>query len=175
MSVDKEKYQEFLTRIQPVAVELNSSTVRIDRPKFWGLFSETPAGIEHWLDAGYTLDSKTDDTFNVIGRMSVRVGDKKTPAIAFECEFSVHFNGAKKGDDEFVKVFGGSEVRLILWPYFRELLSASTARMGVPPLFLPLTLRQVSSAPDQPMEKPSATTVREPSKGRRSRRKRSRA
>jgi len=94
------------------------------------------------LNANYRVGDIGDDYFDVIGELSVTAGDEGKPALTIECTFEAHFHGLKEDERDLAQQFAQVEARLFLWPYFREFTSNMTTKMGLPPLILPLVLRQ---------------------------------
>jgi preprotein translocase subunit SecB len=91
--------------------------------------------------ADYKLGDVRKDYFDVSARFRLTVEDKAKAltALAIECEFAGHFHcGASELPHEFADRFTQSELRVILWPYFREFVNDITGRMSIPPVLIPL-------------------------------------
>jgi preprotein translocase subunit SecB len=86
------------------------------------------------------LQSIGDGFFDVRSTLTLAItkaGDER-PLVRFLATYDLHFHGkdiSKKNVDKFV----ASEVRLIIWPYFRELVNNASGRMHIPPIILPIS------------------------------------
>jgi preprotein translocase subunit SecB len=71
------------------------------------------------------------------------MGDKKSsspPAIAVECTYVAHFHcDGCEVTREFAERFTQSELRLVVWPYFRQFVNDATARMAIQPIVIPFS------------------------------------
>ena len=59
-------------------------------------------------------------------------------ALEFEITYRVDFSTAKEISDSFFEVYKNVSLPLNTWPFVRELVNSTTARMNIPPLTLPL-------------------------------------
>jgi len=79
------------------------------------------------------------DRFYVQITMVLRVrSGKKIPLkmkVTYELEYITSVTDAPF---EFYEEYAKTSSRLHIWPYFREIVSNTTLKMGVPPLFLPV-------------------------------------
>ena len=65
---------------------------------------------------------------------------KSETGLSIGCVYQAHFHADDViGNRELAKEFAQSEMRLILWPYFRQFAFETSARMSVPPITVPLT------------------------------------
>jgi hypothetical protein len=63
-------------------------------------------------------------------------------ALRVKATFEGHFHGASPIQREHAERFVSSELRVVVWPYFRQFISDTTARMSVRPIFIPVYLGQ---------------------------------
>lgn len=65
------------------------------------------------------------------------------PAIVISTKYTVRYNLTKDVSisKDFMSVFSELTLGMLLWPYFREMVSNVISRMGLPPLVLPLKKR----------------------------------
>ncbi|HFE63776.1 MAG TPA: hypothetical protein ENK14_05070 [Caldithrix sp.] len=62
-------------------------------------------------------------------------------ALKIECVFIVVFETKYEITDGFFEIYKDLSLPLNVWPFFRELVNSTTARMNIPPLTLPLLKR----------------------------------
>lgn len=80
--------------------------------------------------------------FEASGAFVVKLqeSDDSDPVLHVECEFEAHLHGPEPISKASVERFVDSEFRLILIPYARQFVSATTAQMSIPPLVIPLSV-----------------------------------
>jgi preprotein translocase subunit SecB len=125
--------------VKLVGLALSSCSASIDR----GLYFEPDRGRKNirTIFADYKLEDVEKEYFDVSARFRLTVEDKSKAlkALTIECGFQGHFHcGASEVPREFVDRFTQSELRIILWPYFREFVNDITAKMSIPPILIPL-------------------------------------
>jgi hypothetical protein len=133
-------YDSFLKSVKLFAVALDKTAAEIDRDLYWE--SSKDKGSVREIRASYEASDVEGDHFDVIARIEVRITKKadKSRILAIDCQYSAHFHAEVGCGLEAAKKFAQSEAKIILWPYFRALISDLTARMYIPPLVIPLTL-----------------------------------
>jgi preprotein translocase subunit SecB len=129
-------YADFIASLQLYTVGLVESSCAINRKDYWGKDEEK--------SISYKFSSKSssleDDHFDARSTLSLTMSGEKSKIqmvkiiVAFDLHF--HVNVAKQ---QFVDQFCESEIRLIVWPYFREFVSNTIARMHIPPVILPIS------------------------------------
>jgi preprotein translocase subunit SecB len=132
------EYQTFLASLNVYMIALTASSFKIQRDEYF-------AGGED-NSISFKLSSRPmslqERHFDVRSTLNLTVTNEKTKKhlIQLIATFELHFH-ASPTKEEFVKRFCESEIRLVVWPYFREYVNDVTARMYIPPLILPLTER----------------------------------
>jgi preprotein translocase subunit SecB len=132
----KPDYQAFLASLDVYMIALTHSAFRIQRDEYF-------EGSED-NKISFKLSSKSNSVgekhFDVRSTLNLTASNEKSKKILvrFTATFELHLH-ASPVNEEFVKRFCESEIRLIVWPYFREYVSDVTARMYIPPLILPLS------------------------------------
>jgi preprotein translocase subunit SecB len=131
----KPTYAEFIGSLQLNTIYLREAACEIDRDSFW---QNQDQKITYDLSASPTKID--DDYFDASATLVVNVvGEKsKTKLIKISAKYDFHVH-TKLASKEFIEKFCGSEVRLIIWPYFREYVSETSSRMYIPPIILPLS------------------------------------
>lgn len=132
-------YTFFLKSIEPIIISLVGSRFRVDREEYFNEESKrlsiawrcVPSKIGH-------------DCFDAHATLIVKLGSTKArskPSVEIDATFEMHFHGAKPINRAFVERFADSEVRIVIWPYFREFVSSVSGRMHIPPIVLPFGTR----------------------------------
>ncbi len=84
------------------------------------IISDEKATIHHT----YTLDVK---------------GEKNgTKTLKITATYLLEFSSSKRLSNDFFEVYNNVSLHTTIWPFFRELVSNSTARLNIPPLTIPL-------------------------------------
>ena len=143
MQPQDNSYEEFLTSVEPLGLNLKSCSASLDRKSFWDLHEKKNKDAERQLFARYSIEKVEDDYFDVVTAFKMIIEDAKTKknALRIECEFGGHFHGKAPIKESFAKRFTESELRIVVWPYFRQFVSDTTARMGIPPIVIPISIR----------------------------------
>lgn len=133
-------YGQFLEGLEPVIVGLDRSTFSLDRGLYWS----APKDATRVLASKYELRTATDDYFDVIAsyRVAIEWQDDTSlkVAVEIECVFSGHFHVTSPLNWDHAKTFAEDESWLVFWPYFRQFVSDTTARMSIPPIVVPMAL-----------------------------------
>jgi preprotein translocase subunit SecB len=132
------EYADFLKSLQLHVISLKESSCDIDRVPYW---QHKERNLSYKMSAECVdIDS---DYFDVRAKIEVAMvgGKQRVHLIKIVASFDLHFHAdsiLKPLVDRFCK----SDVRLIVWPYFREYVSDVSSRMYVPPVILPLSTEQ---------------------------------
>jgi preprotein translocase subunit SecB len=131
-------YTAFLASLHLYTINLKEAACDIDREAYW----------EHKeKNVSYKLTAESagikEDSFDVRSKLEVSMtgGKSKAHVVKIAATFDLHFH-AKAIPKAFVDKFCSADVRLIVWPYFREYVSDVSARMYVPPVILPLSNKE---------------------------------
>jgi preprotein translocase subunit SecB len=127
-------YSTFLESLDPANIALVQSAMSLERMKY--LESERE---QIYVTFGSKLLRLGDGHFDVKTTLELQVKKevKSKPLLRFNAAYELHFHAVgatKQNVDRFVK----SDVRLLIWPYLRELVSNMTSRMHIPPILLPV-------------------------------------
>jgi preprotein translocase subunit SecB len=81
--------------------------------------------------------------FNTSAKLSLIMEDKRdpaSPAVVVECTYVAHFHcdGCEITRD-LAERFTQSELRLVVWPYFRQFVNDATSRMAIQPIVIPFS------------------------------------
>jgi hypothetical protein len=142
-SQDLAAYTEFLKSLELSLIGLTETSAKVDRDKY--LSEENHAISMAW--AGEPLASGRHH-FDVRAELTVKVSKPKsqTHFLELKVAYLLHVHCVKDFPAEYVARFCNAELRLMIWPYFREYLTSMCGRMHIPPAFLPLALREPRSS-----------------------------
>ena len=128
-----EEYQRVLSNIQLDEIELNDLSVKRYSEYFGKEF-----GVNIKSKAHHSIDGEKI-IFYYKFTLVAKSPDKEKPALKISPEFKIRYSKPDKFiiDPEFYEIFPEASLRLIVWPYVRELIQNTVTRMGLPPLVLP--------------------------------------
>jgi preprotein translocase subunit SecB len=137
------KYDRFLESIEPFSVGLNSCSASLNRLLNWRVRKKKLRPVSQ-ISSSYRVDWIGEEGFDVIGELRVTTEHPETKEriLHVECIFEVHFHGEKPIRKEYVERFAQGELRVFVWPYFRQFVADTTGRMGIAPLLIPITVRE---------------------------------
>lgn len=157
-------YKRFLNHVDLYALGLDSMSADIKRDAYAIAHAESASEIIRLIDSEFELYEFTQEHFDVRATFCLRVklnGAATTalpqpppPApgsvalsasdelLCIRTSFTAHFHCKKSvAGKSYAVQFSKSEARLIFWPYFRQIISDTTAKMAIRPITVPLTLR----------------------------------
>jgi hypothetical protein len=135
------KYEQFLRGLRLISVSLKSCSASVDRTGLFKLMNKKDGPTRIFRHAYKTTQIGTN-FFEAAGAFIVNVQESEPdrPALHVECEFEAHLHGPEPISKAYVERFVDSEFGLILVPYARQFVSATTAQMSIPPLVIPLSV-----------------------------------
>lgn len=138
-------YNIFLEHLEPVEIGLDSSSFELHRDAFWGALKRSSKGARRVLSSKYTLAKVAEGYFDIKAFFSVALqeaeGDGQvTQPLKIECVFHGHFHAPDPVVREHAQKFTEGDSWLVFWPFFRQFVSDTTARMAIPPIIVPMAL-----------------------------------
>lgn len=131
------QYSEYLNKVSLNSINTISFSASIDRKK---LKPEIKPSVS--VNDKYSLDIKSNSTKAIINySLSVTPENSKTVILSINISFEVLLDHQLNIPKTFWDIYKSATLPLIVWPYFREFVQNTTARMNVPPLTLPLLFR----------------------------------
>lgn len=95
------------------------------------------------ISSEYRTMEIAKDFFNASAKLSLYMEDKKdpsAPAVVVECTYVAHFHcDGCQITRELAERFTESELRLVVWPYFRQFVNDATSRMAIQPIVIPFS------------------------------------
>jgi preprotein translocase subunit SecB len=138
---DVDSYADFIGSITLIGLALSNCSASVDRGSYFELSRKNTTRT---VSTEYKLDDVDGECFDVSARFALTVeGKMKSPkALSLECVFIAHFHyTAPDIRRDFAERFTQSELRIILWPYFREFVSDISSKMAIPSILIPLAAR----------------------------------
>lgn len=134
--MDPKAYNEIIKTVNLVGCRLTSLNSQL---KF--------NNSEQQLTAKFEMESslaerKDDDVYPVMSRCSLSIF-AATPedfTAEIKAEYLTEFVSKHEFTKEFFDIFKESSVKIIVWPYFREMVHGLMMKMGLPGLVLPIIL-----------------------------------
>lgn len=135
------QYSDFLKGVKLYIVALDHASSTIDRERYWEC-NERKNGMVRMIETSYEATAIEGTHFDVIGRFEMKIlsTTDKSELVTVGCQYSSHFHSRTRVDKEEADKFANAEAKIILWPYFRQLVTDLSARMFIPPIVVPLTL-----------------------------------
>jgi len=131
-NLSPKEYQAILKNVELRSIILKRLETKIDTD-----ISFERLDIDFVEDASY---KKKDDEIIILHEFSV-IGYELMDAkhvIDLSGDFQLTFSGDEHFNDDFFKIYKKFNLPIITMPYFRELITTMTSRMGIPPIVLPL-------------------------------------
>jgi hypothetical protein len=134
-------YEEFLRSVKLYSLALNEMSAKLDRDMYWGLRKKSDSLIRE-IETDYKPVDVKEDHFDIEAKLVLTIAPKltKSTILRIACTYSAHFHASVGCSGQAAERFAESEARIIIWPYFRQLVSDVTGRMYIPPITIPLAL-----------------------------------
>lgn len=136
-----QQYASFLKGIKLLGFGLQESRTAQNRDVYAELYGKSR--LTRRISTEYRTMEVTKEFFNASAKLSLTVEDKKgsaPPAVIVECTYVAHFHcDGCQITKELAGRFTESELRLVVWPYFRQFVNDATARMAIQPILIPFS------------------------------------
>ena len=134
-TIASQEYKNFLQSLDLSWIALVKSQFASDRKEY--LKSSVQNLSLKW---GCEPLSVKSGYFELSADLDLRVISAKPSKMLLELSatYHLHLHASSPIHKRFIDRFADSEVRLVLWPYYREYISNVCGRLHVPPVFLPL-------------------------------------
>lgn len=150
-ALDPDEYGKFIEGLELIQVRLVRLNVE-SAASFPIKPSGTSVELEVAEEASYT---PVDEGFEVFHRYLLLAKDAQQPSELLgriEAEFGLRFKSVQPISQPYFEIFRHFNLPVNTWPYWRELVQSMTARMGWPPITLPL-LKRVPPPSGRPTQK----------------------
>jgi preprotein translocase subunit SecB len=135
--------ESLIDRLDLYAIGLDSLEANLDRSEYSSVYADKKARISRRIESTYKLADYSEDHFDITGTLSLRVeaSGLSHPILSLDTSFTGHFHPKKRAFSRGeAEQFAEAEVRLIFWPYFRQIVADTTARMHIRIITLPLAV-----------------------------------
>lgn|SRR5574341_186834 len=148
-NLEHNTYEKFLPELKLVGLRLIRSSSRIDPLEYRDLVLREKQNAVMSIELAYKLVQARDDSFSTTASLTLKIQEErgKSVPLLIKCTYDVHFHSSSPVRREFVRRFTDSDLRIVVWPYFRQFVSDLTSRMGIPPVTIPLS----TESPDERM------------------------
>jgi preprotein translocase subunit SecB len=119
---------------------MDSCSARLDRYPYYDLF-EKQEQVRR-ISADYKVARAHENCFDAQAIFRLDITDKsgKKFPLSVECTFRAHFHVKEnRVNEDFARRFTETEFRIVVWPYFRQFIADTTARMIVNPIVIPFS------------------------------------
>jgi hypothetical protein len=136
------KYEDFLKGLELVNLGLIRSSSEFNLQEYRRIYREKEHKVRRLISANYELERFEKLFFESSARFSLAMEDEQSNVkiVQIEAVFLGHFHGKPLMEKGLVERFTNSELRLAVWPYFRQFVHDQSARMSIPPILIPLSL-----------------------------------
>ncbi|HNS73421.1 MAG TPA: hypothetical protein PKI81_08460 [bacterium] len=129
-----EEYRRFIQGIDLRSIQLVEMAAKSNSAEFNGglkisIQSESDFSPD---ESGFRIRHSCE----LVGRNSQR-----KIAIKISAVYLIYFSSHRDMTPEYFAVYKEASLPINIWPFFRELVHATTSRMNIPPLTLPLVKR----------------------------------
>ncbi len=136
-----QQYASFLKGIKLLGFGLQESRTLLNRDVYAELYGKNR--FTRRILTEYRTTEVEKDFFNAYAKLKLIVEDKKAsapPAVIVECTYEAHLHcDGCQITRELAERFTESELRLVVWPYFRQFVNDATARMTIQPILIPFS------------------------------------
>jgi preprotein translocase subunit SecB len=130
-NIAPEEYSEILKGIQLVNISLLKLNSSIDKKNFGDKLT-----IDIKVEMSY--EKIAGGFFSIAAYKIIAKSKNDEIALEFDITYRADFTSVKEVTDSFFEVYKNVSLPLNTWPFVRELVNSTTARMNIPPLTLPL-------------------------------------
>jgi preprotein translocase subunit SecB len=142
ISMNDTSYDEFINKLSLVELRLISSSSKLDSKSLERMITSKASNVTRMISVNYKLKSVGENYFESTAQLGLAFRSQKTKLtpVKVECTFSAHFHVKTPFTKKLAQRFTDSELRLVVWPYFRQFVQDTTARMSIPPVLIPFSV-----------------------------------
>ena len=136
------RYETFLGHVELIYLSLTNAVLEFNPTAYDQVRTRKANSLKQAISATYKLERYEKDVFDSTANYRLIVEDEKTALkpVIIECSFLGHFH-ANSADKDLAEKFTNSVFRLMVWPYFRQFVNDMAGRMSLPPVVVPLLVR----------------------------------
>lgn len=129
-------------RLDLFAIGLDSLDAHLDRHNYASAYAEPRKRITRSVESAYSVTDYSEEHIDLTGKLSLRIeaAGLKSPILFLDIAITGHFHPKRPVSRDDAEKFARAEARLIFWPFFRQIVSDTTARMHIGVITLPLVV-----------------------------------
>jgi preprotein translocase subunit SecB len=130
-------------KVEIFAIGLDHIGATLDRSGYAAAYDRSKPKLSRSIRSDYKIADYSDEHFDIAATLLLRVeaGGFEDPLVSIDVTLEGHFHPKGKVSREEAEAFASGEARLVFWPYFRQIVFDTTARMHIQPITLPLVVR----------------------------------
>lgn len=134
--------KSLVDKVDLFAIGLDSMNANLDRANYAIAYGEDNKRITRHIESGYRVSDYSEEHFDITGTLFLRIEANgfKDPILSLDVAVTGHFHPKTKLSRQEAESFALSDARLIIWPYFRQIVSDTTSRMHIGTITLPLSV-----------------------------------
>lgn len=137
------KYEAFLRDLNLFDIHTVRSSTEVNRRRYFEVLGRKREPL-NTLTVTCELSDVGDGHFDTVStfRLTVRPARREKALLTIECTLVGHFHTHGKVVRDLAQRFAESDLELLIFPYFRQFVFDTTARMSIPPITVPLLAGQ---------------------------------
>lgn len=131
-------YESFIRDLTLIGIGMKSCNAEVDSDAYFEALKDEDSH-RRVLSSESGIADLGENYFELASTINLEAtgkGGKKL--LQIESTYVLHFH-AKAVDKGFIERFAKAELRVIIWPYFRQFVTDMSARMSIPPITIPLS------------------------------------
>jgi preprotein translocase subunit SecB len=134
--------QSLVDKLDLFAIGVDSLKANLDRSNYATAYADNKKRIARSVNTTCKVTDFSEEHFDVTATLSLRVKATRfeEPVLAIDIALSGHFHPKQTVTREEAEAFAEAEARLIFWPYLRQIVSDTTARMHIGTITLPIVV-----------------------------------
>lgn len=156
----KHGLQDVIKAFTPIATHLkNSKLIKHNHDRSVSKIDNTEQqSIQNIIDAEFWRDASEEGGmyYTFVYSLGVRVvdvtkteGDDGKELLKIEADFEITYSSTQEFEEECIVAFSKDHVRYHVWPYWREYVQSSCARMGIGNINIPFYQLEISELVEQ--------------------------
>jgi len=129
-------------RLDLYAIGLDSLNANLERYNYASAHSEDAKSVKRRIKSTYKVSDYSKEHLDITGTLNLEVEAKgyDKPILSLVVVLTGHFHPKNGVTRKEAEDFAEAEATLVFWPYFRQIVSDTTARMHIGAITLPLAV-----------------------------------
>jgi len=135
--------KSLVDKLDIFAIALDSLRTSLDRAEYWNANGEGEPSTMRRIRSEYKVTEFDKGHIDIEATLYLRViaEGREDALLSIDATYSAHFHPKSPVSRKEAEEFAAGEARLVFWPYFRQIVADTTARMHIPPLTIPFVVR----------------------------------